>query len=115
LHNLPGTTIGQRTADHRTQRYYPPISIVEEMKTSYLDYAMPVIVARPCPTSATAPGRFTAAFCGPARKAATGPTGPTANARASSATRWAKHHPHGNQAIYDALARMTQDWSMRVP
>ena len=26
-----------------------------------------------------------------------------------------KYHPHGNQAIYDALARMTQDWSMRVP
>ncbi len=26
-----------------------------------------------------------------------------------------KYHPHGDQAIYDALARMTQDWSMRVP
>ena len=26
-----------------------------------------------------------------------------------------KYHPHGDSAIYDALARMTQDWSMRVP
>ncbi|MFX7922755.1 DNA gyrase subunit A, partial [Acinetobacter baumannii] len=26
-----------------------------------------------------------------------------------------KYHPHGNQAIYDALARRAQDWSMRVP
>src|SRR3546814_4493471 len=26
-----------------------------------------------------------------------------------------KYHPHGDQSIYDALARMTQDWSMRVP
>ena len=92
-----------------------PISIVEEMKTSYLDYAMSVIVARALPDVrdglkpvhrrilyACQQGGFVAGR--PYRKSAkiVGDT-------------MGNYHPHGNLAIYDALARMTQDWSMRVP
>ncbi len=92
-----------------------PISIVEEMKTSYLDYAMSVIVSRALPDVrdglkpvhrrilwACQEGGFVAGR--PYRKSAkiTGDT-------------MGNYHPHGNQAIYDALARMTQSWSMRVP
>ncbi|GAA4775541.1 DNA gyrase subunit A [Stakelama sediminis] len=92
-----------------------PISIVEEMKTSYLDYAMSVIVSRALPDvrdglkpvhrrilwSCQENGYF---YNRPYRKCAriTGDT-------------MGKYHPHGNQAIYDALARLTQDWAMRVP
>ena len=92
-----------------------PISIVEEMKASYLDYAMSVIVARALPDvrdglkpvhrrilfSAHESG-FT--FNKPYRKSAR-IVGDVIG----------KYHPHGDSPIYDALARMTQDWAMRVP
>src|SRR4051794_6187454 len=85
------------------------------MKTSYLDYAMSVIVARALPDVrdglkpvhrrilwASQEGGFVSGR--PYRKSAkiVGDT-------------MGNYHPHGNQAIYDALARMTQSWSMRVP
>ena len=92
-----------------------PISIVDEMKASYLDYAMSVIVARALPDvrdglkpvhrrilfSANESGFL---FNRPYRKSAR-IVGDVIG----------KYHPHGDTAIYDALARMTQDWSMRVP
>jgi DNA gyrase subunit A len=92
-----------------------PISIVEEMKTSYLDYAMSVIVSRALPDvrdglkpvhrrilySASENGFF---YNRPYRKSAR-IVGDVIG----------KYHPHGDTAIYDALARMTQDWSMRLP
>ena len=92
-----------------------PISIVEEMKTSYLDYAMSVIVSRALPDvrdglkpvhrrilfSAYENGFF---YNRGFRKSAR-IVGDVIG----------KYHPHGDTAIYDALARMTQSWSMRVP
>nr|WP_309611236.1 DNA gyrase subunit A [Sphingomonas sp.] len=92
-----------------------PISIVDEMKTSYLDYAMSVIVARALPDvrdglkpvhrrilySASENGFL---YNRPYRKSAR-IVGDVIG----------KYHPHGDSAIYEALARMTQDWSMRVP
>ncbi|RST32206.1 DNA gyrase subunit A [Sphingomonas ginkgonis] len=85
------------------------------MKTSYLDYAMSVIVSRALPDvrdglkpvhrrilfSANENGFF---YNRPYRKSAR-IVGDVIG----------KYHPHGDTAIYDALARMTQDWSMRVP
>jgi DNA gyrase subunit A len=92
-----------------------PVSIVDEMKTSYLDYAMSVIVARALPDVrdglkpvhrrilyACQEGGFVAGR--PYRKSAKIVGDVMGN-----------YHPHGDAAIYDALARMTQDWSMRVP
>jgi DNA gyrase subunit A len=92
-----------------------PVSIVDEMKTSYLDYAMSVIVARALPDVrdglkpvhrrilyACQEGGFVAGR--PYRKCAKIVGDVMGN-----------YHPHGDSAIYDALARMTQDWSMRVP
>jgi DNA gyrase subunit A len=92
-----------------------PVSIVEEMKTSYLDYAMSVIVARALPDvrDGLKPvhrrilyGAYEAGFVAgrPYRK----------SARLVGDV-MGKYHPHGDSSIYDALARMTQDWSMRVP
>ncbi|RDC59988.1 DNA topoisomerase (ATP-hydrolyzing) [Alteripontixanthobacter maritimus] len=91
------------------------IDIVEEMKTSYLDYAMSVIVSRALPDIrdglkpvhrrilfASQEGGFVAGR--PYRKSAKIVGDVMGN-----------YHPHGDSAIYDALARMTQDWSLRVP
>ncbi len=92
-----------------------PVDIVDEMKSSYLDYAMSVIVSRALPDVrdglkpvhrrilfASQEGGFVAGR--PYRKSAKIVGDVMGN-----------YHPHGDSAIYDALARMTQDWSMRVP
>ena len=91
------------------------VDIVDEMKTSYLDYAMSVIVSRALPDVrdglkpvhrrilfACQEGGFVAGR--PYRKSAkiVGDT-------------MGNYHPHGDSSIYDALARMTQPWSLRVP
>ena len=94
---------------------YTRIDIVDEMKTSYLDYAMSVIVSRALPDVrdglkpvhrrilfASQEGGFVAGR--PYRKSAKIVGDVMGN-----------YHPHGDSAIYDALARMTQDWSLRVP
>jgi len=91
------------------------IDIVDEMKTSYLDYAMSVIVSRALPDVrdglkpvhrrilfASQEGGFVAGR--PYRKSAKIVGDVMGN-----------YHPHGDAAIYDALARMTQPWSMRLP
>ncbi len=94
---------------------YDRIDIVDEMKTSYLDYAMSVIVSRALPDVrdglkpvhrrilfASQEGGFV--YNRPYRKSAKIVGDVMGN-----------YHPHGDSAIYDALARMTQDWSLRVP
>lgn len=94
---------------------YTRIDIVDEMKTSYLDYAMSVIVSRALPDVrdglkpvhrrilfASQEGGFVAGR--PYRKSAKIVGDVMGN-----------YHPHGDAAIYDALARMTQPWSMRLP
>ncbi len=92
-----------------------PVSIEEEMKRSYLDYAMSVIVSRALPDvrdglkpvhrrilHAMNEGGYTADK--PYRK----------SARVVGDV-MGKYHPHGDSAIYDAMVRMAQDFSMRLP
>jgi DNA gyrase subunit A len=92
-----------------------PVNIEEEMKSSYLDYAMSVIVSRALPDvrdglkpvhrrilysmhdmgmRANSPHRKSARLVGEVM---------------------GKYHPHGDAAIYDAMVRMAQDFSMRYP
>ena len=92
-----------------------PVSIVKEMRTSFLDYAMSVIVARALPDvrDGLKPvhrrilwGAYESGFVAgkPYRK----------SARIVGDV-MGKYHPHGDSSIYEALVRMAQDWSMRVP
>src|SRR5688572_5779682 len=85
------------------------------MKTSYLDYAMSVIVSRALPDvrDGLKPVHRRILF-------AAQESGFVAGKAYRKSARlvgevMGKYHPHGDQSIYDALARMTQDWSMRVP
>ena len=91
------------------------VSIVDEMKTSYLDYAMSVIVSRALPDvrDGLKPVHRRILF-------ACQEAGYVAGRQYRKSSRivgdvMGKYHPHGDSAIYDALARMTQPWSMRVP
>jgi DNA gyrase subunit A len=92
-----------------------PITIEEEMKRSYLDYAMSVIVARALPDARDGLkpvhrrilyGMYENGFewNKPYRKSAR-----------TVGDVIGKYHPHGDQSVYDALVRMAQDFSMRVP
>jgi DNA gyrase subunit A len=92
-----------------------PISLIDEMKRSYLDYAMSVIVARALPDvrDGLKPVHRRILYSMHENNY-TPDRAYNKSARVTGDT-MGKYHPHGNQAIYDALVRMAQDFSMRVP
>jgi DNA gyrase subunit A len=92
-----------------------PISIVDEMKTSYLDYAMSVIVARALPDVRDGLKPVHRRILYAAQEAGFIAGRPYRKSARLVGEVMGKYHPHGDSSIYDALARMTQDWSMRVP
>ncbi len=91
------------------------VDIVDEMKTSYLDYAMSVIVARALPDvrDGLKPVHRRILFASKLGNFVAGR--PYVKSAKIVGDVMGDYHPHGDAAIYDALARMTQDWSMRVP
>jgi DNA gyrase subunit A len=91
-----------------------PISIVDEMKTSYLDYAMSVIVSRALPDVRDGLKPVHRRILYSCQEAGYVAGRPYRKSSRIVGDVMGKYHPHGDQAIYDALARMTQDWSMRV-
>src|SRR5918992_976767 len=92
-----------------------PVSISEEMKRSYLDYAMSVIVARALPDARDGlkPVHRRILYSMDENNY-TPDRAYNKSARVTGDT-MGKYHPHGNQAIYDALVRLAQDFSMRLP
>ena len=93
----------------------PQISIADEMKTAYLDYAMSVIVSRAIPDlrDGLKPVHRRILY-------AMHETGNTHDKSYRKSARpvgdvMGKYHPHGDAAIYDALVRMAQDFSMSLP
>ncbi|KTT76748.1 DNA gyrase subunit A [Sphingomonas endophytica] len=92
-----------------------PISIVEEMKTSYLDYAMSVIVARALPDVRDGLKPVHRRILFSANESGFLYNRPYRKSARIVGDVIGKYHPHGDSSIYEALARMTQDWAMRVP
>ena len=105
----------QPPADDSIHGDIAPISIVEEMKTSYLDYAMSVIVSRALPDVRDGLKPVHRRILYAAQEAGFVAGKPYRKSARLVGEVMGKYHPHGDQSIYDALARMTQDWSMRVP
>ena len=102
----------EKTESNLAKNNYKPIFVYDEMSTSYLSYAMSVIVSRALPDvrDGLKPVHRRIIY-----------------AMYKGGFDWSKHyrksarivgdvmgkyHPHGDQAIYDALVRMTQDFSM---
>ena len=92
-----------------------PISIVEEMKTSDLDYAMSVIVSRALPDVRDGLKPVHRRILYACQEAGYVAGRPYRKCSRIVGDVMGKYPPHGDQAIYDALARMVQPWSMRVP
>ena len=103
------------SVSHFHQHDGPSIAIEDEMKTSYLDYAMSVIVSRAIPDlrDGLKPVHRRILY-------AMHETGNTHEKAYRKSARpvgdvMGKYHPHGDGAIYDALVRMAQDFSMSLP
>ena len=92
-----------------------PISILDEMKRSYLDYAMSVIVSRALPDvrDGLKPVHRRILF-GMSEQNFT-PDRPYNKSARTVGDVIGKYHPHGDLAVYEALVRMAQDFSMRAP
>jgi DNA gyrase subunit A len=91
-----------------------PVQIVEEMKTSYLDYAMSVIVARALPDVRDGLKPVHRRILFACQEGGFVPGRPYRKSAKIVGDVMGNYHPHGDSAIYDALARLAQDWSMRV-
>jgi len=93
----------------------PTVALEEEMKQSYLDYAMSVIVSRALPDVRDGLKPVHRRILYAMREG-----GYTSDKAYKKSARivgdvMGKYHPHGDSAIYDAMVRMAQDWSLRLP
>jgi DNA gyrase subunit A len=91
-----------------------PVSIEEEVKRSYLDYAMSVIVARALPDVRDGLKPVHRRILYAMHEAGLTPDKKYVKSARIVGDVMGKYHPHGDQAIYDALVRMAQDFSMRL-
>ncbi|MGH6767900.1 MAG: DNA gyrase subunit A [Xanthobacteraceae bacterium] len=91
-----------------------PVSIAEEMKRSYLDYAMSVIVSRALPDARDGLKPVHRRILYSMHENGHTPDKKYVKAARVVGDVMGKYHPHGDQAIYDALVRMAQDFSMRL-
>ena len=91
-----------------------PINIVDEMKSSYLDYAMSVIVSRALPDVRDGLKPVHRRILYACHEAGYVAGKPYRKCSRIVGDVMGKYHPHGDSAIYMALARMAQDWSLRV-
>jgi DNA gyrase subunit A len=91
-----------------------PVSITDEMKRSYLDYAMSVIVSRALPDVRDGLKPVHRRILYSMHEQGHTPDKKYVKSSRVVGDVMGKYHPHGDQAIYDALVRMAQDFSMRL-
>ena len=92
-----------------------PVSISEEMKRSYLDYAMSVIVSRALPDARDGLKPVHRRILFSMQENGYEWNRPYRKSARVVGDVIGKYHPHGDQAVYDALVRMAQPFSMRLP
>ncbi|WP_032112971.1 DNA gyrase subunit A [Candidatus Paracaedibacter symbiosus] len=92
-----------------------PIAIEEEMKRSYLDYAMSVIVSRALPDVRDGLKPVHRRILYAMKEAGNEYNRAYRKSARTVGDVMGKYHPHGDMAIYDALVRMAQNFSLRLP
>ncbi|AFO87507.1 DNA gyrase subunit A [Phaeobacter inhibens] len=93
----------------------PTVSIESEMRTSYLDYAMSVIVSRAIPDLRDGLKPVHRRILYAMHEVGNSHDKPYRKSARPVGDVMGKYHPHGDSAIYDALVRMAQDFSMSLP
>jgi DNA gyrase subunit A len=91
------------------------VTIEEEMKRSYLDYAMSVIVSRALPDIRDGLKPVHRRILYSMKESGYDSSKPHRKSARIVGDVMGKYHPHGDQAIYDAMVRMAQEFSMRLP
>ncbi len=92
-----------------------PVTIEEEMRRSYLDYAMSVIVSRALPDARDGLKPVHRRILYAMKEGGYDHNKPFRKSARVVGDVMGKYHPHGDQAIYDAMVRMAQLFSMRLP
>src|SRR5438046_3725049 len=92
-----------------------PVVIEEEIQSSFIDYAMSVIVSRALPDVRDGLKPVHRRILFSMLEAGLTPDRPRRKSAAAVGDVIKKYHPHGDQAVYDALVRMAQDFSLRYP
>jgi DNA gyrase subunit A len=92
-----------------------PISIQEEMRTSYLDYAMSVIIGRAIPDVRDGLKPVHRRILYSAYEQGLLPTAGYRKSATIVGDVLGKYHPHGDSAVYEAMVRLAQGFSMRYP
>ncbi|MBP2315995.1 DNA gyrase subunit A [Azospirillum soli] len=92
-----------------------PVTIEDEMRRSYLDYAMSVIVSRALPDVRDGLKPVHRRILYAMKEGGYDSTKPYKKSARIVGDVMGKYHPHGDSAIYDAMVRMAQDFSMRLP
>src|SRR5438094_1612589 len=92
-----------------------PVNIEEEMKRSYLDYSMSVIIGRALPDVKDGLKPVHRRILYTMQQMGLQPNKATRKCARIVGEVMGKYHPHGNLAVYDALVRLAQPWSMRYP
>jgi DNA gyrase subunit A len=92
-----------------------PVELEDEMQRSYLDYAMSVIVSRALPDVRDGLKPVHRRILWSMFESGMRPDRPYRKSAAAVGEVMKKYHPHGDAPIYDALARMAQDFSLRAP
>ena len=92
-----------------------PVNIEEEMKRSYLDYAMSVIIGRALPDARDGLKPVHRRILFSMHEIGLTPGNPFKKSATVVGDVLGKYHPHGDTAVYDSLVRMAQDFSLRYP
>jgi len=92
-----------------------PINIEDEMRRSYLDYSMSVIIGRALPDVRDGLKPVHRRILYTMQQMGLAPNKATRKCARIVGEVMGKYHPHGNLAVYDALVRLAQTWSMRYP
>ena len=102
-------------AEPMLPRGQEPVSIEQEMRKSYLDYAMSVIVSRALPDARDGLKPVHRRILYAMNEAGNTPDKPYRKSARMTGDVMGAYHPHGDSAIYLAAVRMAQDFSMRLP
>ncbi len=100
--------------EERTERFVP-VSLEDEMQRSYLDYAMSVIIGRALPDAFDGLKPVHRRILWAMWESNTTWDKPHKKSARIVGDVIGKYHPHGDAAVYDALVRMAQDFTMRYP
>ncbi|HEV3118894.1 MAG TPA: DNA gyrase subunit A, partial [Gemmataceae bacterium] len=94
---------------------YEPLNIEDELKDSYLTYAMSVLISRALPDVRDGLKPSQRRILVAMQDMGLGPASATSKCAGIIGETMKRYHPHGDQSIYATLVRMAQDWSMRRP